>query len=110
MKKRLRNEMQSKKREKERERGRKPGFWRPGVGKKHNEKRYTKARFLGDEGDWIGPRPFRTLSTRNKKRLRNEIQSKKREKERERGPKTRFWVAAPWNEERAKKRRFVGPK
>jgi len=65
---------------------------------------------LGDEGDWIGPRPFRTLSMRNKKRLRNEIQSKKREKERERGPKTRFWVAAPWNEERDKKRRFVGPK
>jgi len=65
---------------------------------------------LGDEGDWIGPRPFRTLSMRNKKRIRNEIQRKKREKERERGQKTRFWVAGRWNEERDKKRRFVGPK
>ena len=58
----------------------------------------------------VCPRPYRTLSIRKKKRIRNEIQSKKREKERERGLKTRFWVAARWKEERCKKRRFVGPK
>jgi len=36
---------------------------------------------------WTEARPFRTFSMRNKKRIRNEIQRKKREKERERGSK-----------------------
>ena len=33
------------------------------------------------KADWTGPRPFGALSTRNKKSLRNEIQSKKGEKQ-----------------------------
>ena len=59
---------------------------------------------------WTEARPFRTFSMRKKKRIRNEIQSKKRDRSQKEGLKTRFWVAACWKEERYKKRRFVGPK
>ena len=49
---------------------------------RHSQERCTKRGGLGDKKDWIGPRPFRTLSTRKTKRIRNEKQ-RKREKEKE---------------------------